>query len=56
MNQIKTRFKKVLLLLFTIAIPAFVFAQSKTVSISGKAIDNSTQSVIAGASVIVKGS
>lgn len=56
MNQFKNRFKWFLLLTLTIAVPAMVFAQSKTLSISGKVLDNSNQSAIAGASVIVKGS
>lgn len=56
MKQLKHKFKKFLFLVVALVIPAIAFSQSKTVSISGKVVDSSDQSVIAGASVIIKGS
>lgn len=56
MKKIKNKLKKFLFLTIALVIPAITFSQSRTLSISGKVVDGSNQSLIAGASVIVKGS
>ena len=55
MNQLKNVYKCLLFVLITLVFPTIVDAQTKSISITGKVIDNSNQQAIAGVSVVVKG-